>query len=336
MKKFLVIAPAWLGDIIMSQSLFKLLKLHNPDCQIDVLAPKWCFEILARMPEVNNKFVLPIGHGELKLLLRYKLGRQLKAEKYHEAIILPNSYKSALIPYFAKIPIRTGWLGELRYGVLTHYQRLNKELLPRIVDRYSALGNNFNVPQQACIPHLTTEHNQELLLNDYSITVNKPILILCPGSAYGPAKRWPIEYYAKLADLMLPTMDVWIMGSGADVDIASNINTLTDNRCYNLTGKTTLPVAVDFMALATAVVSNDSGLLHMAAALGKPTIGIYGSTSEQVAPPLQSQSRAIFTNVDCRPCNQRRCPLPEPRFHRCMLNITPNQVQQVLEQIIND
>ena len=197
MNKILIIGPAWVGDMVMAQCLFKLLKQRQPHAMIDVLAPAWSLPLLARMPEVNAAKVMPIGHGEMALKKRYQLGKALRSEQYQQAIVLPNSFKSALIPFFARIPLRTGWRGEMRYGLLNDVRVLNKRHYPLMIEQFMALGlpTQEKLSKPYPLPALQT----------FSVTDSgsAPILALCPGAEFGPAKRWPEEYYAEIANAKL-------------------------------------------------------------------------------------------------------------------------------------
>lgn len=203
-KKILIVGPAWVGDMVMAQSLFKLLKQRDPQVVIDVLAPVWSLPLLARMPEVSSPIVMPIGHGQLKWGERYRLGKQLRANRYDQAIVLPNSFKSALIPWWANIPRRTGWRGEMRYGLLNDMRSLDKSQYPLMIERFMALGLNPHekLPTDYPLPELniSTESQQAALTRHHLSYPKRRILALCPGAEFGPAKQWPAEYYADIAN----------------------------------------------------------------------------------------------------------------------------------------
>lgn len=320
-KKILIVGPAWVGDMVMAQCLFKLLQ----PAVIDVLAPAWSLPLLARMSEVANTIVLPFGHGELNLRGRYRLGKALRANHYDQAIVLPNSFKSALIPWFAQIPVRTGWMREMRYGLLNDYRKLDKNKYPLMIERFMALGLDANaaLPKDYPMPHL-----QVSLKENHS---SLPILALCPGAEFGPAKRWPEKYYAEVANAKLAEgWRVWIFGSAKDASIAAEIMRLTEDRCVNYAGKTTLEEAIDLLFLSTSVLTNDSGLMHIAAALHKPLIALYGPTTSTFTPPLDQQAKTLTLSLDCQPCFKRVCPLDH---HRCMEELKPGAVLLELETL---
>lgn len=326
--KILIIGPSWVGDTIMSQALFKFLKRNNPNVIINVLAPKWTFSVLSRMPEVTSAIEMPIKHGELKLKERYEIAKRLRQEKYQQAIILPNSLKSALIPLLAGIPKRTGWLGEFRYLVLNDYRKLDENRYPLMIEQYLALGVPPYTPLTKPYPypefHITEEQQAAVLLKHKPIWRGRPILGVGAGAEFGPAKRWPEEYFAEVINKKLDEgWDVWLFGSQRDKTITDKIMTLTNNRCENIAGRSELAETIDLLSLTRAVITNDSGLMHIAAALKKPLIALYGSTSPIFTPPLSDNAIILKLDLDCQPCFQRSCPL---EHFRCMKDLHPSAV----------
>ncbi|MGZ8189285.1 MAG: lipopolysaccharide heptosyltransferase II, partial [Methylosarcina sp.] len=201
-RKILIVGPSWVGDMVMAQSLFIALKKLQPECQIDVLAPAWTFSLLTRMPEVSSAVAMPLSHGQFGLLDRIRLGRELRAEGYDRAIVLPNSWKSAIVPWVAQIPTRTGYIGEGRWGLLNDARKLDKNLLPMTVQRFVALGlpKNTPLPPVYPVPSITIgKEQQQAVADKYQLALDGNILALCPGAEYGPAKRWPASYFAELA-----------------------------------------------------------------------------------------------------------------------------------------
>jgi len=330
--KILIIGPSWVGDTVMAHSLLKLIKARHPDAIIHVLAPAWTFTLLSRMPEVNKAIEMPLTHGEFKLRTRYALGKTLRAEGYDQAIVLPNSFKSALIPWFARIPKRTGWLGECRLGLLNDARRLNKKKYPLMIEQYLALGLAPHESLPAVYPypefHIAASDQQATLEKHRPLWRGKPILALCAGAEFGPSKRWPETYYAAVANHMVDKgWDVWLFGSPKDRPVTDQIMALTQHRCENLAGRLALFESIDLISLVNGVVTNDSGLLHVAAALKKPLIAIYGSTSPDFTPPLAKTATVLKLNLDCQPCFARQCPL---EHHRCMRDVTPEQVLSLM------
>lgn len=330
--KILILGPAWVGDMVLAQSLFALLKQQNPYCQIDVAAPAWTLPLLARMPEVSQAIALPFQHGELAFWQRIRFGKSLRKAAYTQAIILTNSLKSALLPFAANIPRRTSFLGEMRYGLINDIRPLDKVKLPRTVDRFVTLGlpKNSALPSTIPQPKLMANHQQALagLANIGHAQPKQKVLGLCPGAEYGEAKRWPIEYYAASAQAALDNgWEVWLFGSEKDMPYTAQINALTNHRCLDLGGKTKLGLAIDLMALCDTVISNDSGLMHVAAALDKNLIAIFGSSTPHHTPPMNKKSKIQYLALPCSPCFARVCPLTEPQAHmQCLKKITPESV----------
>lgn len=333
----LVIGPAWVGDMVMAQVLFRLLKKNQPDCVIDVIAPAWSAPLLARMPEVRTSFDLPLKHGELGFGVRRKIGHSLRG-KYQQAILLPNSWKSALVPFFAQIPQRTGWRGEMRYGVLNDIRTLDKQKYPLMIERFAALAvaDNTELPVSLPWPSLNIDDREcQQALQNHQLNVNAPVLALCPGAEFGPAKRWPEKHYAVVASERIALGEqVWIFGSQNDAAVAENIrHALPQSQqayCVNLAGKTSLAEAIDLLACAQAVISNDSGLMHIAAALQRPLVAVYGSSSPQFTPPLAKDVEVVRSGIECSPCFQRECPLGHLK---CLNDLPPQRVLDALDKL---
>ncbi len=336
MNKILVIGPAWVGDMVMAQSLFQILKANAPLTAIDVLAPDWTRPLLDRMPEVQKAHAMPIGHGVLDLRRRYQLAQGLKSEGYTQAIVLPNSWKSALIPWWATIPKRTGFLGECRFGLLNDYRILNKKKLSRMIDRFAALAIEKNAPLPYPVPHPRLEVHVDSVhaaITKFSLAMDLegPILALCPGAEFGASKRWPEQYYAEVALAKLKEgWAVWLFGSKKDEAQALAIQIATGERCRDFTGKTNLSEAIDLMSLVRLVVTNDSGLMHIAAALQKPVVAVYGSTDPGFTPPLGANAHIVRLSLPCSPCFKRECPL---QHHQCMQALLPERVLSAIHSM---
>jgi len=330
-----VVAPSWVGDMVMAQSLFKALKQRHPEPGIDVLAPAWSRPLLERMPEVGDAIDMPLGHGRLGLKTRWRLGRGLRGRGYDQAILLPNSFKSALVPFWAGIPRRTGWVGELRYGLLNDIRKLDKSRLTMTVQRFVALAYPAKTPSVPEIPPPSLEADSTAAhqaLAELGLVKRGPVLALCPGAEYGPAKRWPEESYAGLAAAMAEEgWDIWLFGSARDRPVCAGIARRLEGNCADLSGRTSLAQAVDLLSLADAVVSNDSGLMHVAAALDRPLVALYGSSDPGFTPPLNDRSRVVCLGLDCSPCFRREC----PQGHlRCLRDISVEQVRQALDEVL--
>ncbi len=321
MQKTLIAGPAWVGDMVMAQSLYKTLRLRNSNVVIDVLAPAWSGPILKRMPEVRRHIEMPIGHGEFGLMARYRLGKRLRLEAYDQAIIIPRSWKAALTPFFAGIPKRSGYKGEMRYGLINDIRPLDKSVLTQTVQRYVALGLEPDAglpPQQIPLPELAIDaQNQQRLLAEFDLNLGKPVVAFMPAAEYGPAKRWPPEYFAELAQKLLANgKQVWLFGSAKDQPICQQIMTVAGQGVVDLSGKTKLEDAVDLIALTEQVVTNDSGLMHIAAATGRKIVAIYGSSSPAYTPPLTDKAKVVYLGLECSPCFERVCPLGHTRCLR--------------------
>jgi heptosyltransferase-2 len=283
------------------------------------------------MPEVAKAIAMPLSHGQFGLLDRIKLGRQLREERYDQAIVLPNSWKSALIPYVADIPLRTGFIGECRWGLLNDARKLDKALLTMTVQRFVALGlpGIAALPPEYPIPGLViSQAQQNAVIQKFAITPSAKIVALCPGAEYGPAKRWPASYYAEVARVKIAQgWQVWLFGSDKDKEAAEQINKEAAGACIDFTGRTSLAEAVDLMSLVNTVVTNDSGLMHVAAALDKKIIALYGSSDPNFTPPLNAKAHVISLNLDCSPCFKRECPLGHTR---CLTDIKPAKVIKII------
>jgi heptosyltransferase-2 len=300
--------------MVLAQSLFKTLKAKQPDCQIDVAAPAWTLPLLERMPEVSEKIALPFKHGQAAIWQRIKQGKALKNKGYTQAIILTNSFKSAILPWAAGIPKRTSFLGEMRYGLINDVRPLDKTKLKKTVERFVALGldKGSSLPHTLPIPSLLASPEAAWVLASRHgiLNNNSKILGLCPGAEYGEAKRWPAEYFAEVAGHAInQDWRVVLFGSDKDVPVTGQINRLTQNRCVDLGGKTKLGEAIDIMSLCDTVISNDSGLMHVAAALDKKLIAIFGSSDPYHTPPMHHGAVIEYLGLECSPCFERTCPL---------------------------
>ena len=335
MQNILVVAPSWVGDCMLMQPMLLRLKQRFPGSAIDVLAPPWTVSLLKQMPEVNDVIVNPFPHGALQLLARYRLGKQLRSKQYDAAYILPNSLKSALVPFFADIPLRIGFVGEMRYGLLNDARKLDKQKLPLMVERFSQLAEATpnEMPSAIPQPHLSVSDEQRRhVLHKHGLTLEQRVAIFCPGAEYGPAKRWPIPYFAELAQrLREQGYAVWLLGSSKDKEVGEKIVALGNGNCRNLCGETDLSEAITLLSSAALVVSNDSGLMHIAAAMDRPLIAIFGSSSPQFTPPLSDKAQVLKLDLPCSPCFKRECPLGH---FNCMMQLTPSTVAQHIPVIL--
>jgi heptosyltransferase-2 len=327
MTKILVVAPSWVGDALLSQPLLTLVKRREPDASIDVLGPAWALPIYRRMPEVAGTLPSPFGHGELRLRERRRLGVELRAAGYGQAYVLPNSFKSALVPAFARIPRRTGFVGEMRQWLLTDARRLDEKALPLMVERFASLALEKGGP----LPRPLPAPALEVAPGEHAATVQRlglsragPLACLCPGAEYGPAKRWPPGHFGALAaKLAASGHTVWVIGSAKEEAIGREVAEASGGAAVNLCGRTSLDDAVVLLSGADIVVSNDSGLMHVAAALGRPLVALYGSSSPGFTPPLSPAARIVTLGLECSPCFARVCPLGH---FNCMMRLDPDRV----------
>ncbi len=340
MKKFLIVGPAWVGDMVMSQSLYRLLKSIHPGAWITVLAPAYTLPLLKAMPEVDEAIAADFPRKKLSFFRRFALGRSLSRKGFTDAIVLPNSWKSALVPFFARIPHRTGFIGECRYGLLNDIRPLRAKKWPRMIDRFGVLGfpkGNDALPLDWPLPQLVLSSDTVAnTLQKFNVNRDKPILALCPGAEFGPAKQWPARYFAELALKQAQEgWEVWIFGSKKDEKISAEIeNILAAEKvgARNFSGKTSLEEAMALLSMSNQVVSNDSGLMHIASALHRPVVAIYGSTSPGFTPPLFSGATIVKLDLPCQPCFKRVCPFKQddPRHMSCLIELTPQKVASQL------
>lgn len=343
---YLIIAPSWIGDLVMSQSLYRLLKEKDPEGLIDVVAPKSTIDLLAFMPEINQAILAPFPRKKLFLGQRRQFGFSLRDKKYTHSIILPNSWKSALVPFFAKIKKRIGFKGESRYLLLNDLRKLDKEKLPTMIERFCALGVKKNEFLTKKLPWPKLEINQALIAKinsafNFDSQVYDKLIAFCPGAEYGIAKRWPSHYFAEAAFLLAEKgYQIVLLGGPNDCDVSDqivsefkrrDISSRLSGSLINLVAKTDINAVVGILSQVKGVLTNDTGLMHIANAFEKPTLVIYGSSSDSFTPPLNHRASSIYLDLDCRPCFKRTCPLGHMN---CLNQLTPKMVLAKFKKMV--
>jgi len=334
----LVISPNWIGDAVMAQPLLRLLKQRHPERPIDVLAPGWVAPVWRAMREVDTVLEAPFRHGALQLRERREYAKMLRTRGYEDAYVLPNTLKFALIPWLAGIPKRVGYKGEMRYGLLNVIHHDNRDKPRPMVSFYAALADApaRDAPPPSALPRpaleVSAERVAEVALH-LGLSIKHPLVLFAPGAEFGSAKRWPASHFAELAKAIKGERgeaQIALMGSPKDKDVCDEIVSLVPGETI-LAGVTKLDEAVALIAGASAMVSNDSGLLHIASALNRPIVAIYGPTDPLHAPPFSDVAKSIFLGIECSPCKERECPLGH---HRCMRDISAGMVWEPLRGMI--
>ena len=336
--KFLIVGPSWVGDAVMAQTLYKLIKNSNKDAQIEVLSPNWSMPILERMEEVSRPIISPFNHGELKIKARFDFGKQLREEGYERAIVMTNSLKSSLIPFFAKIPVRTGWLGEMRIGLINDLRAKEMSNYPLMIEQFAKLSINPNEDLKKSLPYPSLSvdsRNLKEQLVTLGINSEKPSIAICPGAEFGPAKKWPPNYYAEVCNEYLSnSWNVLVFGSLNDEitgnSIQGGIDKELSDHFFNLIGKTSLIDVIDLLSHCKKVVTNDSGLMHIAAAVDTPLVAVYGPSSPQFTPPLIDNHVVLrkFEGFD-----KIREGSEEHGYHESLIAIKPSEVLEGLDRL---
>jgi heptosyltransferase-2 len=331
----LVVPYMWIGDFVRCHSVIKLLKARHPKRPIDVLATTLCAPLLDYMPGVRKAIVWDLPRKRLALRQQSALAKRLSSERYGQVLVMPRTWKSALAPFLAGIPERTGFAGEVRFGLINDL-RFGERELPRMIDRCGALA----LPKGAALPidwplpelNVPAAEAAEWRAKRSLPDDGRPVVAFAPG-AVGPSKRWPVDSYAELArELSREGIAIWVLGSPNESPLAAEIVRVAGPAAHDLTSPD-LRNAILALKLASAAVSNDSGLLHVAAAIGTPTIGIFGPTSPWLWAPLNPLTAIIETKteVPCRPCHKPTCRL---LHHRCMRDISTAQLLPAVQRAL--
>ena len=339
--KILIVGPSWVGDAVMAQSLYKIIKDSNPQSKIDVLSPEWSLGILNRMDELDDLICSPFDHGDLRIKDRIRFGYSLRDRSYDQAIVLTNSLKSSFIPFTANIPKRTGWLGEMRYGFINDIRKVNKNKHKLMVEKFSCLSinhlveNNYEIPWPSLRVDLI---NLSKLLKKYSFEQSHESIAICPGAEFGPSKRWPANYYAEvIRHYLSKNWQVFILGSKNDLPVAKVIEDQvpSENKAllFNFTGQTSIEDAVDILSTCDLVLTNDSGLMHVAAAVNVKLLALYGPTSPKFTPPLSKKAKVIQKIEGYEKTREGEL---EEGYHYGLSMIKPEEVLDSLSHLIKD
>lgn len=326
MERILIVAPSWIGDAVMSHALIQRLREKSPDVHIAVTAPAWVLPVYRRMADVTEVIENPFAHGDLRLLDRRAFGKSMAARGFTHAYVLPNTFKSALLTWFAGIPT-TAWRGEKRGWIVSDCRDLDETRWPTMAERFAALADPLHVERKPLrTPQLRVDQTaQRATLARLGLAAHQTIVALCPGAEYGPAKRWPVQHAAAYAKARLAEGNaVWLFGGKGDREIAEAIRQQSSDAVQNLCGNTSLEDAIDLLAMADHVITNDSGLMHIACAVGAPVVALYGSSSPAFTPPLSPKARVVSLGVECSPCFKRACPLGH---FKCMNDMTAAVVE---------
>jgi heptosyltransferase-2 len=306
--------------MLMAQPMLARLREKHAGVRIEILAPPWVAPVARRMAEVDEVIEADLRHGALQLGDRWRLGRDLKKRGYDRAIVLPNTWKSALVPFFAGIPLRGGYVGESRYGILNLLYEMKTEREAMTL-HYARLSEKPGTEPALPLPLPALSFNPEAVKKTSTrFGITGPYTVLCPGAEYGPAKRWP--YFRQLASKL--DSQIVLLGSASDRKEAEQIPG------RNLAGQTTLDEAIDLISGAAMVVTNDSGLMHVAAATGTPQVALFGSSSPEHTPPLSPAARVVWLNIECSPCFARVCPLGH---FKCMNDLSVVRVMQEIKAL---
>ncbi|BDX22229.1 ADP-heptose--LPS heptosyltransferase II [Polynucleobacter sp. TUM22923] len=343
MNRILIIAPNWIGDAVMSQPLMADLKARYPDSKMDVLASPWVAPIYQACTEVNQVIEAKLEHKKLQWSLRKQLAKQLEKEQYEACFVLPNSLKSGLIPWLANIPFRIGYRGEMRFGLINvAFDNPRKQNRPPMAEHYLALGgalDAFKVQSSHSanpILNVSTHAKQTVIAKLAQAGIDqKSIYVFCPGAEYGSTKRWPTDHFANLAKQLIasrPEAQIILLGSPADHALADHIQAQASHhpQLHNWCGKTQLDEAIALIGMSKTLISNDSGLMHIGAALKVPQVAIFGSSDPNHTPPLSERAKVIWLNLPCSPCHQRVCPLGHLK---CLKEISPQAVLTAIQTL---
>jgi len=332
-RPILIVPYMWIGDFVRGHTVVRVLKQRWPNRPVDLLATSLCAPLVDYMPGVRSGIVWDLPRSRLAVANQWGLAGQLRAGNYGTALILPRTWKSAIAPALAGIPERVGFLGEARFGLINRW-RGGEKALPRFIDKNAALAlpDGAPLPPEWPVPQLIVPAAETDRWRQANGLGTGPAVALAPGSV-GASKRW--TYYPDAARLLAERgLDVWVVGGPGEKALAAEIVAAGGPHVRDLTG-TDLRNGILAMAAANVAISNDSGLMHIAAALGTPTMGIFGPTSPYHWAPLNGLAATVQTKtvVPCQPCHRPICTMND---HRCMRDIPASDVVTIAERVLTE
>jgi len=332
-RPILIVPYMWIGDFVRGHTVVRVLKARWPNRPVDLLVTPLCAPLVDYMPGVRTGIVADLPRGRLAVALQRDLAEQLRSRDYATALVLPRTWKSAIAPALAGIPERVGFFGEARFGLINR-MRWGEKALPRFIDKNAALAlpDGAALPPEWPVPQLVVPSEEASRWRQANGLGTGPAVALAPGSV-GASKRW--TYYGEAARLLAERgLDVWVVGGPGEKALAETIVAAGGARVRDLTG-TDLRNGITAMAAASVAISNDSGLMHIAAAIGTPTMGIFGPTSPYHWAPLNGLAATVQTKttVPCQPCHRPVCTMND---HRCMRDIPALDVVETVQRVLGE
>ena len=332
-RPILIVPYMWIGDFVRGHTVVRVLKARWPNRPVDLLVTPLCAPLVDYMPGVRTGIVADLPRGRLAVALQRDLAEQLRSRDYATALVLPRTWKSAIAPALAGIPERVGFFGEARFGLINR-MRWGEKALPRFIDKNAALAlpDGAALPPEWPVPQLVVPSEEASRWRQANGLGTGPAVALAPGSV-GASKRW--THYGEAARLLAERgLDVWVVGGPGEKALAETIVAAGGARVRDLTG-TDLRNGITAMAAASVAISNDSGLMHIAAAIGTPTMGIFGPTSPYHWAPLNGLAATVQTKtiVPCQPCHRPVCTMND---HRCMRDIPAADVVETVQRVLSE
>ncbi|KRR09048.1 glycosyl transferase family 1 [Bradyrhizobium jicamae] len=331
-RPILIVPYMWIGDFVRGHTVVRVLKQRWPNRPVDLLVTPLCAPLVDYMPGVRAGIVWDLPRSRLAIARQRGLAAELRARSYGTALVLPRTWKAAIAPALAGIPERVGFFGEARFGLI-NWMRWGEKALPRFIDKNAALAlpSDAPLPPEWPVPQLAVPPEEAARWRQANGLGSGPAVALGPGSV-GASKRW--TYYPEAARLLIERgLDVWVVGGPGEKALAQEIVAATGGRARDLTG-TDLRNGVLAMAAANVAISNDSGLMHIAAAIGTPTMGIFGPTSPYLWAPLNGLAATVLQNkskLSCQPCQRTVCTMND---HRCMRDIAASEVADIAQRVM--